>query len=524
VSQSNAVVRAGGVPRASNEPRSTFSRSTESPGTDGRVLGVLLLEDSGPDAELIEARLREAGLRFELTRVDSHRGFTEALSQRAFDIILSDYNIPGFDGTAALSAARLACPNTPFVFISGALGEERAIELLKRGATDYVLKDHLERLVPSVERALNEAREKAQRKRAEEALHESQRTLTTLMGNLPGMAFRCIPSPPWAFAYASAGAVELTGYQPEDFYVDGCITWADLMHPEDVDRVAKEAELAFGQRRQLTVTYRIKTRDGEEKWVWDRSVGVFAPDGTLEMIEGFVTDITEAKKSSDFEQQLIGIVSHDLRNPLQTILLAATTTLHRKDLDERTMKALVRIQSAGDRAGRLIRDLLDFTQARLGGGIPITPKPVSIHDVVQQVVDDAEVTHPHRQIRFVKQGDGRGEWDPDRLAQVVANLVYNALRYGAEGTPVTVTTFEDEGGVGLDVHNLGEPIPAALQARLFKPMQRGGKAGDGARSVGLGLYIVDHIVKGHGGSVKVHSSNAEGTIFRVRLPRRVPST
>lgn len=490
-------------------------------------LSVLLLEDSPLDAELIEANLLGAGLACNFVRVDSYDAFARALSDCRFDIILSDYNIPGFDGTAALAEARSACPETPFVFVSGALGEERAIELLKCGATDYVLKDRLERLAPSIERALREAHEKTERRRAEQALLESERALQTLMSNMPGMAFRRAPEPPWVFEYASRGAVELSGYPPEDFYAGGCTTWAALMHPEDVERVAKEAEAAFRAKRQLTVTYRIKSRSGEEKCVWDRSVGICNEDGSLKFIEGFVTDITQqkeaeaqAKKGAEFEKQLIGIVSHDLRNPLHVILLASATALKHEDLDERLTRLLQRIQSSGQRAARMIRDLLDFTQARLGGGIHIDRRHVCLLDLVQQVVDEAETTHPGREVQTHYEGETSGEYDWDRVAQAIENLLVNALRYSPKDTPVTLKILGNDEAVSIEVHNLGAAISPELRARLFEPMQRGRGGGDrSTRSVGLGLYIVDHIARAHGGHVDVRSSTEDGTTFILHLPR-----
>lgn len=493
-------------------------------------LSILLLEDSVPDAGLIEACLVGGALSARIDRVESRAHFTRAVEERTYDIILSDYNVPSFEGTEALAIARVACPDTPFVFVSGALGDERAIELLKLGATDYVIKDRLERLVPSVERALREARAKAEHRLAEKAREESERALSTLMGNLPGMAFRCVPEPPWVFDYASPGVVELSGYQPEDFYRGGCVTWSELMHPDDVEPIATAARAALAERRQLTVTYRIRTRHGGEKWVWDRSVGIYDESGALRALEGFVTDITEQKRQAEeaqnraeFEKQLIGIVSHDLRNPLGSMLLGTALLLQNEALDASVTRTLLRIQRSGKRAEGLIADLLDFTQARLGGGIPIERQAVSLRQLVQQVIEEAETMHPDRELRVSHRGEGVGEWDPDRLAQVASNLVVNALRYSASDTPVTVRTASEGDIAVLEVHNFGEPITAELRARLFQPMQRGvGKADLTTRSVGLGLYIVDQIVRGHGGTVDVESSFAAGTTFSVRLPRSVP--
>ncbi len=491
-------------------------------------LRILLLEDSRADAELIEARLEDAGFCFEMRRVESHAGFNDALNEGRFDIILSDYNVPGFDGVAALSAARLACPEVPFLFVSGALGDEKAIDLLKRGATDYVLKDRLERLVPGVERALREAREKADRRQAEQRLLERERTLSALMGNLPGMAFRRKPQPPWHFEFGSEGCLALTGWVPEDFYEGGRVTWATIIHKDDLARVGRETAAAFAERRQLTITYRIRTQLGHERWVWERSVARYHRDGGVELIEGFATDITqqqvaeeEVKRRAEFEQQLIGIVSHDLRNPLHAIALGAEMLLRKDGLEAKSKVGVQRILANAERAARMIRDLLDFTQARLGGGIPVERKALDLHAHAAQVLEELQQLHQNRMLELVKEGDPSGEWDPDRIAQLIMNLVGNALKYSPADSKVTVrvrgATAE---AVTLDVENRGEVIAAELLPHLFKPLSRGvAKVDLQSRSIGLGLFIVDSIVRAHGGTVQARSTLHTGTVFSVTLPR-----
>jgi PAS domain S-box-containing protein len=232
----------------------------------------------------------------------------------------------------------------------------------------------------------------------------------------------------------------------------------------------------------------------------------------------------ELQRRAHFEQQLIGIVSHDLKNPISAITMSAATVLRRSDLEERLRKPLGRILSSAERATRMIRDLLDFTQARLGEGLPIQPEAMDFHALTRQVVDEIRDANPERVLHVEQQGDGHGAWDGDRMAQVLGNLLSNALHYSPAGTPVRVRTRGDESAVVLEVHNEGASIPDELLSRLFQPMQRGASAHDGsARSVGLGLYIVDQVVRAHGGQVDVRSTGAEGTTFRVRLPRVVPS-
>ena len=228
----------------------------------------------------------------------------------------------------------------------------------------------------------------------------------------------------------------------------------------------------------------------------------------------------EEKQRSDFEQQLIGIVSHDLRNPLSTILLGAASLLRREDLDPRTARAVLRMQSSAERATRMVRDLLDFTQARLGGGITVRTQPLDLREAVHQVLEEVQGEYVERDFREESEGDTRGEWDPDRITQLLINLVSNAVKYSPGDSTVRVRTRGEADAVVLEVHNTGEPMPPELISRLFQPMQRATPGMDKAtRSVGLGLYIVHHLVRAHGGEVEVSSSLEEGTTFRVHLPR-----
>lgn len=231
---------------------------------------------------------------------------------------------------------------------------------------------------------------------------------------------------------------------------------------------------------------------------------------------------TRLDELAEFRERLIGIVSHDLRNPVAVILTVAHTLVHWHRMDDSSIeKSIIRIKHSAERASRMIRDLLDFTQARLGGGIPIGRKPSDLHAIVRQVVEEFQIAHSKRDIVLTHQGNAEGEWDADRLAQVVGNLLSNAIQYSPGETPVTIRTEGvDESAVVLCVSNTGAAIPSDLLPTLFQPMRRASADLSNAnRSVGLGLYIVKHLVEAHGGSVTVSSRDGEGTHFRVKLPR-----
>jgi signal transduction histidine kinase len=191
-------------------------------------------------------------------------------------------------------------------------------------------------------------------------------------------------------------------------------------------------------------------------------------------------------------------------------------------LDERQSLLTCRMLTSADRMDRMIRQLLDFARARLGGGIPVLRAPCDLFDVVRRTVDELRASHPERLVQLEVLGDGRGDWDGDRLEQALGNLLANALKYSPPDSPVTVHAEGGPGSAVLRVHNLGAPIPDEELPHVFSAWRRGRKSrpeGGSAGGLGLGLYITSQIVRGHGGDVEVSSSTVGGTTFTVRLPR-----
>jgi sigma-B regulation protein RsbU (phosphoserine phosphatase) len=226
----------------------------------------------------------------------------------------------------------------------------------------------------------------------------------------------------------------------------------------------------------------------------------------------------EAADRALFAEQMVGIVSHDLRNPLSTIQMGATL-LSRGEISSHQMRVLSRMSRAADRANRLIADLLDFTQARLGQGIRLTPRPLDLRATMAEAVEELALAYPGRQLIHRHDGASDCVGDSDRLTQAVGNLVSNAMTYGLLDAPVTVRSWIEPGSFGFSVHNLGTPIARELQPALFQPMVRGAAEAASGRSVGLGLFIVSEIVKAHQGGVSVRSSAEEGTTFKATFPR-----
>lgn len=234
----------------------------------------------------------------------------------------------------------------------------------------------------------------------------------------------------------------------------------------------------------------------------------------------FVLDMTEQRRRAELEELLVGIVSHDLRNPLGVMTMGASMLLA-QDLTEPQRKLAKRILSAGDKSVRLISDLLDFTVARRSG-VQLSTAPCDLHGVVAQAVDDLHTTWPGRVILHERFGEAEACFDQTRVEQIVLNLIGNALQHSPPATTVLVETRGEGEAVVFNVTNRGQAISGDLLQQLFTPLRRGANAGYQTGSIGLGLFIVHHLVLAHGGTIDVTSSELEGTCFTVRLPRAWP--
>jgi PAS domain S-box-containing protein len=226
----------------------------------------------------------------------------------------------------------------------------------------------------------------------------------------------------------------------------------------------------------------------------------------------FVRDITARVKAEEERERILGIVGHDLRNPLQAVMMAGAL-LARRDLPEAQQRVVRRIQSSSERMGRIISELLDFARTR-NGTLPLERKPSTLRQVISQVVEELETGHPGRRIVFTTDSAGEGEWDVGRMSQLASNLIGNAIQHSPEDSPVVVALTGDRDTVALNIGNRNRGAPISDPVGIFEPFRRG----DQSTGLGLGLYIVQQIARAHGGAVTVFSTE-DGTVFRVELPR-----
>ena len=222
----------------------------------------------------------------------------------------------------------------------------------------------------------------------------------------------------------------------------------------------------------------------------------------------------------------LGVLSHDLRNPLGAIMMSATVMMTAEGPDWPQQRTAARILNAGTRMDGLIGDLVDFTRNRLGSGIPIVRAEMDLETLCRQTVDEITAFHPRSVVNFKASGDLHGRWDSGRLGQAVSNLCGNAFQYGSENAPIDVAVRGEADHVVVTVHNTGNPIPPDRLQDIFNPFKQldpGSTKPKDARSIGLGLYIVEAIVTAHDGTIDVES-NERGTTFTLSLPRTPTGT
>jgi PAS domain S-box-containing protein len=494
---------------------------------------VLIVEDDEAKRYMLARMLELAGFR---TREAANAGEAFALAREAPDILLLDVRLPdmtGFEVSRRLKGDP-ATASIPIIQMSASFTttKDKAQGLLG-GADGYLVApvepEELVATLRTVLRTHEVARERAQLLESEraaraalEAANAQLRTQVDILANVQDSII--VTDLSGLITYWNEGATQLFGYSAGEMLGQSLAA----IYPSQ-----SHQELAAGLARIIHAGARTgewlgRRKDGSEVWVNIRTVPMRSAQGEPTGFIGVSRDVTElrnlradALRQAELAQQLIGIVSHDLRNPLTAITLAAESGLRKQGRDENAqVRLLTRIHSSAERMTRMVRELLDFTQASLGGGIALNAQPMDLHELTRQVVEEVQFAHPERTLQVECTGDGKGTLDADRMAQVLTNLLTNALQYSPSDSPVTVSSTSEDGALCLRVHNLGTPIPPEDQQHIFEPLQRGADRMDSTqRSIGLGLFIVNHLVRAHRGDIQVRSSREEGTTFVVRLPR-----
>ncbi len=494
-------------------------------------LRLLIVEDCPADAELLVRELRRAGFAPAWQRVDTEPEYLARLAEEP-ELVISDYEMPQFNGLRALELLRASGRLIPFIIVSGTIGEETAVAAIKQGATDYLLKDRLTRLGMAVTHALAEGRHRRERQIAAAALSASEERFRELAETIHEVFW--ISSPDRArMLYISPAYEAIWGRTCASLYADPH-TWSEAIRPEDRERVVQAAnsQEALGTYDE---EFRIIRPDGTERWIRARAFPVRGDQGEIRRIVGVAEDITKAKELQEqfLRAQrmeaigaLAGGIAHDLNNILAPIVMGVEMLLTRAS-NEADREMLRLIQHSGLRGSGVIRQLLTFSRGV--GGERIS---VQVRELLDEMITIMRETFPRDLV--LEQEAARDLrpviGDPTQLHQVLMNLCVNARDAMPDGGRLSLTAHNVELGpaevqahpptrpgpyVTVRVADTGHGIPLDLVGRIFEPFFTTKPLSKGT---GLGLSTALGIIRSHGGFITVVSTPGHGTTFTVHLP------
>lgn len=507
------------------------------------VLQIILLEDDPIDCELIETTLRNGGIDGQFTQVSDRARFLESLEQTQSQLILADYVLPKFDGLEALAIVQDVCPEVPFILISGVLGEEQATEAMRQGATDYVLKQRLERLVPAVQRALRESQERQERQSLTLALQQTDTLLRTIVNESP-VSIVTLSRDQRVMTW-NAAAEKLYGWSA-DAVVDRPL-------PVIPDSRRSAHDFCFDQALQATtvVNHECQHRKKDGSLVdIDLSLAPLRDaEGQVYCVVMVATDITTRKQldaqrlnlleqesaaraaaeaANQLKDEFLAVLSHELRTPLNSIV-GWVKLIQQGNLKPPVLeKAIDTIERNAIAQTQLIEDLLDLSRI-MRGQVQLHLRQVNVATLVRAAVDTlrpaAEAKSIHVSLDLAANTVPILA-DPNRLQQVFWNLLSNAIKFTSASGEVTIQLSTVDDHLQVQVTDSGIGITPDFLPHVFDYFrQADGSSTRSQGGLGLGLAITRRLVELHGGTIEAASPGPDqGTTFTVSLPVRMTAT
>jgi len=506
---------------------------------------ILHLEDSVMDAKLVAATLKEAGINGEITRVESQEAFVEALDTLAPDLILADYRLPSFDGRQALLLAQKRCPATPFIFVTGAMGEEIAIDTVKQGATDYVLKQRLSRLGHAVKRALQESRERAERLRAEQQVAELNKSLKQRLDELQAL-FDLAPvgialsrDPSCMNIVVNPVGSAMLGVLPGENASKSAFPQLPFKVMKDgrevpPDELPMQAAARTGKAIR-DEEYQIVRADGSVLHLLEYATPLRDEHGQVRGALGVWVDVSaykrseaalvasreEAQRLSRIKDNFLATLSHELRTPLTPILGWARMIRSSRMSEADVLRGIDIIERNVQSQITLVEDLLDISRIT-AGKMRIEPAVIKFGTVVQAALEAVRPSADNKKvsITFDQQQNEPIFADASRLQQVVWNLLNNAVKFTPSGGRIEIRLAQRGEEVELEIADNGQGIETSYLPSLFNMFsQADGTTSRRHGGLGIGLSVVKHLVEMHGGSVRAESKGLNcGATFTVSLP------
>ncbi len=489
-------------------------------------LKVLILEDSKTDAELIQRELKKDGIDFSALVTDSEKSFTEALTHFIPDIILSDHSLPGFNSIEALAICKNLNLNIPFILVTGAVSEEFAVECIKAGADDYILKDKLIRLPAAVINALNHSKAKKLREKAINDLEEQNIFMNLLLKSIP-IAHYVSKDSKHNINYISNNVFSFSGYHPQQL-IDDPTFWVSKIHPNDKEEVLKKLN-NIDEYSEWEIEYRWMVSDNTYRWIFDRAK-VITPEkidtktqlaGTF--IAGAMMDITLRKEAEEKlilkNNELNTFIyrsTHDLRGPLMTILGLTNVALDEEELDE-LRNYISMINECTHKLDDVLLSLI--TTISIKNSIKKTIE-VNITKIINTILSGFNTINGFNKIKFFLDIKVKNKLITDEFAiiSILKNIIENAIKYKdtqKENQSISIFIYDTDILLKIFIKDNGIGIPERFRSKVFDMFFRGTQICKGS---GLGLYVVKNAVEKLNGSIQLASTEGTGTTVEVNLP------
>jgi len=513
-------------------------------------LRILIVEDNENDADLLNRELQKSSLQFISETVETREKFEHALHSFIPDIILSDYSLPSFDAESAFDIKQRILPHIPFIIVSGVIGEENAVELIKKGITDYTQKDKLFTLSQKIIRALKELKEKKEKEiitekvkiQAEEliiankellllnqeleervanrtrALAESEKQFRNMMETIPQIA------------WTNTVDGEVTFYNQRwydytslDYQHSKGWGWLSAIHPDDLQYTLNQYKSILETSEGGEFQNRKKREDGIYRWHLIRLMPVKNEEDEVQLWTGTATDIHELKLLQQQKDDFISIASHELKTPITS--LKASLQLLNRIKDEPTSAMLPNMidlaNKSLDKVIILIKYLLDASNVN-EGQLRLNQQLFTLSKVIDECCHSISIEGLYN---IVTEGDMELQVyaDAERVNQVVINFVTNAIKYAPESREIRIKIERVNDMAKVSIIDKGPGISPDKLTHLFDRYYQAESGGSLYSGLGLGLYISAEIIKKHKGQIGVNSELGKGSTFWFTLPTTQPA-
>jgi PAS domain S-box-containing protein len=504
----------------------------------GTKLKVLLIEDTESDAALNIQTLESAGYQVTSEIVTTASEMRAALEKTDFDLVLSDHNLPQFDSSAALAIFKERKQDKPFIIVSGTIGEETAVALMKAGAQDYIMKSNLAKLVPAVERELKDAVTRRLQQDTENRLRISEERFCQVADIAGEMIWEIDAD--LKYIYVNHVAKSVTGYSPDELV--GKKTIFDLF-PTEIRQVYQESLTEYFQQHKTFREFtspRLK-KDGQIVILETSAAPKLGGDGELLGYRGTDIDVTGRKQmevkinelynqekeqrqqlqeESEVKNLFINVLAHELRNPLTAVIVSSEMLKDVPDLkDELKIKLATNIYTSANMVTKRLDELLDMARFSKGT-FQLNRNNVDAPEFISQMAErftPALEKRSQRLIIEIRPELHNINIDSSRIEQVLINLLSNASKYSPEHSEILLKAGLRDSEVYFEVIDRGTGISIEDQHNLFRPYYRASKH-QNVPGMGLGLAISNKIIEAHGGRIAVSSKPGEGSTFSVLIP------